>query len=108
MGDKKQESYVTEIFEERMKKYTLENQSFVINNTNVKKSYRDDYRSKILTLRPNAKFIYVYVEAPSIKVNKERRKGQMPLEVIDRMLNQLEFPYPTEYNELIISKQIEK
>lgn len=108
MGNKKQESYVTEIFEERMKKYTLENQSFVINNTNVKKSYRDDYRSKILTLRPNAKFIYVYVEAPSIKVNKERRKGQMPLEVIDRMLNQLEFPYSTEYNELIISKQIEK
>ena len=50
----------------------------------------------------------MYVEAPSIKVNKERRKGQMPLEVIDRMLNQLEFPYPTEYNELIISKQIEK
>lgn len=105
MGNKKQESQVTEIFEERMKKYALENTSFVINNTNVKKSYRDDYRSKILSIRPNAKFIYIYVEAPSIEVNKERRKGQMPLEVIDRMLSQLEFPYQTEYNLLIISKQ---
>ena len=65
--------------------------------------FRDAYTD--MTMRFMPKIVYVYVEAPSLDVNKSRRKGMMPLEVIDRMWNQFDFPEPTEYNEFIAAIQ---
>ena len=102
-GTKEQESHVTEIFNERMLECCKNKQDFVIDNTNVRKMYRDAYTDMTMTYMP--KIVYVYVEAPSLDVNKSRRKGMMPLEVIDRMWNQFDFPEPTEYNEFIAAIQ---
>lgn len=102
-GTKEQESHVTEIFNERMLECCKNKQDFVIDNTNVRKMYRDAYTD--MTMRYMPKIVYVYVEAPSLDVNKSRRKGMMPLEVIDRMWNQFDFPEPTEYNEFIAAIQ---
>lgn len=103
MGDKKQESHVTEIFDERMKKYLREGQSFVINNTNVVKKYRNSYIDKAIQWK--FKVVYIYINAPSIEECKNRRKGQMPMDVIDRMWRNFEFPNLTECNVFYVQDQ---
>jgi tRNA uridine 5-carbamoylmethylation protein Kti12 len=50
-------------------------------------------------------WIYVVVEAPDIETNKERRKGQIPPEVFDRLKASYEPPTPDEYDEIIYDKQ---
>ena len=50
-------------------------------------------------------WIYVVVEAPDLDTNKERRKGQIPPEVFDRMVASYEPPTPDEYDEIIYAKQ---
>jgi predicted kinase len=102
-GNKEQESHVTEIFNERMLECCKNKQDFVIDNTNVRKMYRDAYTD--MTLRFMPRIVYVYIEAPDLQTYKDRRKGMMPLEVIDRMWSQFDFPEPTEYNEMILDKQ---
>jgi len=102
-GNKEQESHVTEIFNERMLECCKNKQDFVIDNTNVRKMYRDAYTD--MTLRFMPRIVYVYIEAPDLQTYKDRRKGMMPLEVIDRMWSQFDFPEPTEYNEMIWDKQ---
>lgn len=100
MGNKKQEEEVTRIFFERFDKYCQSCKSFVINNTNVKKRYRLEYLRRLKDY-PDANVIYVYMDTP-IPLCKERRKGQMPLDVIDRMWREMEFPTMDEYEELRI------
>jgi predicted kinase len=102
-GNKEQEDTVTKIFNKRMLECCKNKQDFVIDNTNVRKMYRDAYTDMAMRFMP--KIVYIYVEAPSIDENKKRRKGMMPLEVIDRMWNQFDFPEPTEYNEFIYDVQ---
>ena len=102
-GTPEQENDVTRIFNERMMQYCSENKSFIINNTNIKKMRRDELIKQMLKYNP--KIVMVYVEAPSIKELKERRKGQIKPSVISRMAHDLEFPEKYEYNELIIHKQ---
>ena len=78
-------------------------QSFVINNTNLKKQYRDDYKKLIMKYNPY--IIYIYVETDSIQTNKDRRNGQMPLSVIDRMLDNFDYPLPKEYHRILFDIQ---
>ena len=102
-GTKAQEEEVTKIFNERMLEYCKNAQSFVINNTNVRKEYRSVYLDMCLPYYP--RIIYVYCESPDLSVNKERRHRMMPDKVIDRMWNDMEFPEPIEYCDGIIFKQ---
>ena len=103
MGNKSQEEEVTRIFNERMEEYLKNKQSFVINNTNGNKRYRDDFIKKIL---PHfAKIVYVYCEAPSLEENMNRRRGMMPTNVITRMWKEFEFPYKNEYYEICYNVQ---
>lgn len=102
-GTKKQEKQVTELFIERMLECCKNKQDFVIDNTNVRKMYRDTYTDIAMKFMP--KIVYIYVEAPSLDVNKSRRNGMMPLGVIDNMWNQFDFPELTECNEFIAAIQ---
>ena len=103
MGNKSQEEEVTRIFNERMEEYLKNKQSFVINNTNGNKRYRDDFIKKIL---PHfAKIVYVYCESPSLEENMNRRRGMMPTNVITRMWKEFEFPYKNEYYEICYNVQ---
>lgn len=102
-GSKKQESQVTDIFNTRMKEYFRNGQSFVINNTNVVEKYRRAYTD--MAIMNKFKVVFIYINAPSIQECKKRRSGQMPMDVIDRMWNNLEFPNRTECNELYVLDQ---
>ena len=99
MGTKEQEKEVSKIFNNRMIKYAEKSKDFIINNTNLKSVYRKQFSSILEGYKVHMK--YIYVEADSLETNYERRRGQMPLEVIDRMLDNTEFPHPTECNELV-------
>ena len=102
-GTKEEENEVTLRFNKRMIELCEDKQSFVINNTNVRKKYRDDYKKMIMKYNPY--IIYVYVETPSISINKSRREGQMPLSVIDRMIDNFDYPLPNEYNQMLFDIQ---
>lgn len=100
MGNKKEEVEVTKIFNERLLEYGRKKQSFVINNTNLKKLYRTGYQGMLNPYKP--KYVYVYVEASSLKTNLSRRNGQIPKDVIVNMRNYFEFPHPSECHNMII------
>lgn len=104
MGMKKEENLVTKIVEEIMKELCEKEQSFIINNTNLKQKYRDNFKRIISKSKYNPKIIYIYVEASSIDINKERRRGQIDGSVIDNMFNKFDFPLPSEYDELVFVK----
>lgn len=104
-GTKEEENEVTNRFNKKMIELCEAKQSFVINNTNLKTQYRNDYR-KIYS-KYNPYIIYVYVETSSIKINKERREGQMPLSVIDRMIDNFDYPLPSEYHQMLFDIQDE-
>ena len=103
MGNKEQEKKVTQIFEERMLEYCKQGKSFVINNTNLKKQYRNRFLDIIKPYKPVV--IYIYVEAPSIVDNFARRAGQIDQDIIRRMASNFDFPYPTEYTTLWLDIQ---
>jgi len=104
MLDKEQENRVTEIVNARMKKCCEDERDFVINQTNMKKKYRDQLKETALKYgKPN--IVYVYVEAPSIEVCKERRGGGKWGSIVDNMWNNFEFPDKSECDKLVIEKQ---
>lgn len=102
-GNKEQEDKVTKIFEERMIENCKKKQSFVINNTNLKKQYRKRFLEIIRPYEP--KVIYIYVEAPSLEDNYKRREGQIKPEVIKKMALNFDFPLPSEFNYFFLDIQ---
>jgi len=104
VGTKEEEDKVSEIFNEKMIEYCENKESFVLDNTNLKYQYRKDYLLKVMKYNPKVKIIYI--EAPNyIKDCIDRRKGEIPKKVYDRMENNFDFPQLYECDELIIIKQ---
>lgn len=97
-GTKKEEDLVTKLVNERIVDLCEKRASFIINNTNLKKEYRDSFEKMILPYKP--KIVFIYVEAPNVNENKNRRSGQIPPSVIERMSKNLDFPEPYEYDEI--------
>ena len=83
--------------------YAREGEDIVINNINLKRQYRMDYHKVLQNYDVN--WIYVVVEAPDLDTNKERRKGQIPPEVFDKLKASYEPPTPDEYDKIIYDKQ---
>lgn len=100
MGNHKEEQLVTKIVEERIKELCEQKKSLIINNTNLKKKYRDNL--KRLISKYNTEVVYIYVEASSVEINKERRNGQIDRTIIDNMFDKFDFPQPSEYDKLLI------
>ena len=67
----------------------------------------DDQVKEILDLilPYNPRVVIVYVEAPTLADNVERRKNQVSKKVIRRMCNSFEFPEFSEYDTLIVHQQ---
>lgn len=97
-GNKKEEDMVTKIVNERIIDFCEKRTTFVINNTNLKREYRDTFEKMVLPYKP--RIVFVYVEAPSVADNKNRRSGQIQPSVIDRMARNFDFPEPYEYDEI--------
>ena len=103
-GTKEEENRVSEIFNKRMIECCEMKQSFILDNTNLRSQYRKDYIEKVAKYNPLIKI--VYIEAPDlIESCKERRKGEIPDAVYDRMYNTFDFPQFSECHELQIRKQ---
>ena len=98
-----QENFVTTLFNTKLKEYARAGEDIAINNTNLKRRFRNEYKRALADF--DVKWIYVIVEAPNLDVNKERRAGQIPPEAFDRMVKNFEAPTPDEYDEIIYAKQ---
>ena len=98
-----QENLVTSLFNTKLKEYARAGEDIAINNTNLRRKYRQEYKKALAGFDVN--WIYVVIEAPDLETNKERRKGQIPSEVFDRLKASYEPPTPDEYDEIIYNKQ---
>lgn len=102
-GTRAQEDKVTEVFNKQMLECAKNHHDFVIDNMNLVEKWRRDYHNMLKDYRVN--WHYVYVEAPTLETNMERRKGQIADTEITKMLNRLDFPRPYEYDEFTMLKQ---
>jgi predicted kinase len=103
LGTPEEENRVTVLYDEKLSNAISLNKKIVLNNVHLKKKYRD---VSVNLLRKNGyKIIYVYVEAPTLDINYNRRDGQISPNIIKGMALSFEWPDVTEYDELIIDKQ---
>ena len=103
MGNKEQENQVTQIFEKRMIEHCKNRQNFIINNTNLRRQYRKRFLEIIKPYEPRV--VYIYVEAPTIEDNYNRRDGQIKPEIIKRMALNFDFPLPFEFDQFYLGVQ---
>ena len=104
VGTKEEENKVSEIFDKKMIECCKNKESFILDNTNLKSAYRKEYLLKIMKYNPIVKIIYI--EAPNfISSCCERRDGQIPKSVYERMNKNFDFPQLSECDELVIVKQ---
>lgn len=97
------ENEVSEVFNKRFVKALDDGKDVILNNINLKKRYRDDFKrlagNRLIDWR------YVYVEAPTIEDNIKRRPTFDPQQLKDIMTEVLDWPQPDEYDKFLISKQ---
>lgn len=103
MGTPKQEDEVTRRVKESIQNLSSMGMSFIVDNTSLKKKYRDQYIDYIkkYDIAP----IYVYVEAPSLEENFKRRDGEIDSSIIQRMWDGFEFPNHSECYEMWLVDQ---
>ena len=105
IGTHEQEDEVTKIFNARLQNAVREGKTVIINNINLRKSYRDSYHKLVDSINSNVKWVYVYVEAPTLESNFARREGQISPSAYKGMIEKFDWPTADEYDELIIQKQ---
>lgn len=103
LGNKKQENMITTIIEEKIKTWASMGVSFIVDNTSLKRKYRELYLKYIepYDVAP----VYIYVEAPSLEENFKRREGQVDNAIIQGMWDSMDFPSRDECYEMILVDQ---
>lgn len=101
VGTSEQEENVSKIFNERLVSAAVEGKEVIINNINLKKKYRDDYK-KLVTL-PNAKWVYWYIEAPTLMDNINRRT-MISKYAFNSMIEKFDWPRCEECDHFNVSK----
>lgn len=102
-GTPEQERLVSSVFDTKLKQYVASGQDVVINNTNLIRKYRYNYKQ--LLGNYNVEWVYVIIKAPSIEDNISRRNGQIPAEVMYRLAERYQPPTPDEYDKIIEVQQ---
>ena len=103
VANKEQENLVSALFDQKLKEYARAGEDIAINNINLVRKYRMNYKRVLRDFDVN--WVYVVVEAPDLETNKKRREGQIPPEVFDKMVKYYEPPTPDEYDQIIYAKQ---
>lgn len=103
IGNKGEEEEVSRRVKERVIEFAKSGQSFIIDNTSLKKKYRNQFKEWVKEY--NVSPVFVYVEAPSIEEALQRRNGQIERGVIQKMWDSLEFPSRSECDELWLDDQ---
>lgn len=102
-GSKKQEEEVTKILNQRYMDAVKQHKDVVINNTHMLRRWRNALKDLVMSMENPPMFVYIVVDTP-IEICKERRKGMMPLDVIDKMFNEWEMPDSGECDNLTFVK----
>ena len=106
IGSPGQETKVTKVYYEKVEKAIDTVDAIVFNDMNIKYPYRQKYQEFVNAHREyNWKWIYIYVESPSLATNINRRQGQIPEHCFSGFIRVLDWPKPDEYDKLIVSKQ---
>ena len=100
IGTPEEEEAVTEEFNRELIAAVKKVDTIFIDNLNIRRKYRDGYKNLLKGYK--VRWIYVYVQAPSLEDNIERREGQVPVSVFKPMAARLEWPSASEYDELQI------
>ncbi len=99
IGTKEQEQLVTQEFNKKLINALNNKQNVIIDNLNLKKVYRDDYKK--LTNKYNICWDYIYIQAPNLNDNYNRRPDFAKI-IFDQMINKFDFPSQDEYDNLVI------
>lgn len=102
VGTKKQESKVTKIFNERLLDAINNNRPVVLNNINLSSKRRKELKGFLGGKK--IRWNYWYIEAPTLKDNFKRRKGQISEKVFYNMIQNFDFPEHNEYHSLWVIK----
>lgn len=100
IGTPEEEEAVTEEFNRELIAAVRKVDTIFIDNLNIRRKYRDGYKNLLKGYK--VRWIYVYVQAPSLEDNIERREGQVPVSVFKPMTARVEWPSASEYDELQI------
>lgn len=103
VGTNEEEKKVSVKVNEEINEYLSKQKSFIIDNTSLKKKYREGYR--LMAKKHNFRLVFVYIEAPTLNENIIRREKEIDPEVIKRMWNNFEFPQKFECDELWMVSQ---
>lgn len=100
LGTPEEEEAVTEEFNRELMAAIKKGSTIFIDNMNTRRKYRDNYKNLLKGYK--IKWVYVYVQAPSLEDNIKRRTGQVPEDSFKTMTARVEWPSASEYDELII------
>lgn len=103
VGTKEQEEMVSKEFNKRLIDAAENGKNIIINNINLKKKYRDNYKELLKGYAYN--WNYVYIEAPTLEENNKRHNGQVSMDVLKQMIDNFDFPMISECDNLKIIKQ---
>jgi predicted kinase len=98
VGNGEQEKAVSEKCDDMILTAATLGEDIIIDNTNLKKVYRDHYHS--LLQEYDVLWDYVYVEASRLSKNLSRRDGMIGEEVFENMIRGFEWPSEDEYDTL--------
>ena len=96
VGTTEQEKAVSEKCDEMIKDAAVFGEDIIIDNTNLKKAYRDNYHTLLQDY--DVLWVYVYVEASKLEKNLSRREGMINASVFDNMIRGFEWPSTNEYD----------
>ena len=99
LGTKEEEDKVTEVFNQRFKEALNRNLEIYIDNINLRRCYRDDYKK--LAGKYNIRWNYIYIQPSNINLNYERRT-EISKAAFDVMIQKFDWPTPDEYDDLTI------
>ena len=94
---------VSKEFNKRLIDAAENGKNIIINNINLKKKYRDNYKELLKGYAYN--WNYVYIEAPTLEENNKRHNGQVSMDVLKQMIDNFDFPMISECDNLKIIKQ---
>lgn len=103
LGTDEEEKNVTKVYDEKLAFALKNNKCIVLNNVHLRKKYREITVNQLRSA--GFEVIYVYIEAPTLEFNYQRRNGQIKEDRIKAMALSYEWPEPTEYDRLLIEKQ---
>ena len=99
LGTKEEEDKVTEVFNQRFKEALDHNLEIYIDNINLRRCYRDNYKK--LAGKHNIRWNYVYIQPSNVNLNYERCP-EISKVVFDEMIQKFDWPTPDEYDNLTI------